>query len=133
MPTGLLRAPGFIVARSEVGALAADGAILSDANYPVAQSIAPHGGYPTVLAYWYAAAGVVNPADFVNLQLLFRDVQNAGGARWTEGPIEMGVPQNKTVTFNVQGCTEVYLRVHSLVCAAGTGLVVMAACGPYVA
>lgn len=127
MPTRLLRAPTFVAARAQVGAVAVDAATINDTNYPLTSAIEPYGGSPKLVAYWCAGGGTVAPYDWLDLQVMLRDAKNTASARWVEGEIRSGVRQNEQAIFDVHNCTMVYLRIVGVSCAAGTGVVLMAA------
>lgn len=123
MATQLRSEPAYVTARSVAGALAADPVVISDANYPVANAVVPHGHWPTITGNWYASGGTVLPTDWVDIQLLFRDNRS----QWIEGPVASGIKQNQEFTLPVYDNTSVFIRVKRVSCAGGTGLVVRAA------
>lgn len=131
MGTQLRKAPVFVVARSETGALAADSSVINDVNFvPASISLEPHGGWPTLVGHWFASGGTVAPTDWVDLQILHRD-QKSSTAMWMPGPVISGLLQYETFSLPTHGCTQVAIRIDRVSCAAGTGLVVMAASSPY--
>ena len=123
MATKIYSAPKFVAVRTVAGALAADAVIINDTNYPQTASIQPHGCWPTIIGNWYAGGGTVLPTDWLDVQVLYRDARG----QWIEGPTAHGVRQNEEFALPLRDCTEVYLRVPRVLCASGTGLVLMAA------
>jgi hypothetical protein len=126
MATQLKRPPTYVTVRTGTGAVAADSATLSDANYPLASAIEPPGA-PEVEFYWYAGGGTVDPNDFLDLQLLHRDVKYGASGLWVEGPTRYGVRAGELCRFKTGTSTQIYLRVQRVVCPAGTGLVIKGA------
>jgi len=118
------RAPSFVTVRDVAGVLTADSAVLSDANYPLTDSVEGFGGAPGIAVSWYTTGGTPHALDSLDLQLLFRDNR----AQWIEGPTRLGVLKNTIVTFRTENCTAVYLRIVSVLSLlTASGLIVRAA------
>jgi len=105
----LLEAPTWVKVREGAGALAADPAVLSDANYPPADAIDP-GGRPQQISVYWTGTGAAR-VDTVDLQVLIRD---GIGGRWVEGQTAHGCPPGRVMVFDVHRASMIYLRVRSV-------------------
>jgi len=124
--TVLQTPPHYDTIRSEAGAFAVDPAVVNIANYPPTDGADPGSRRSEVLLYWDAAAGVVNPLDWLDVQLLVYDGINTV---WSYGQTRRGIAQREVVSFLVEGASCVYPRVVAFVCAAGQNLRIRMAAG----
>ena len=123
------RGPKYTLVRTESGAVVADNAVISDANYPPANAIAIAHRAKQITAFW-DATGAAWP-DALQLQILHRDGLVPG---WIEGE-KATVSPKELATFNINENSMVYLRVVSVNLRGGatvTALRAYVAVGPIV-
>ena len=126
MATQLYKAPTFVTVRSQVGAAVADDAVLSDANYPLADALTPYGdGSGCGIVYYWSATGVA-PGDVITVELLFRDSKIGTGA-WIRGPQTANLVYGVAAYLPLHGCDLVYMRIVGETVAAATALYIRAA------